>query len=49
MEEIVRLLEEINATLQKLSSQTEGAAGALKTIEVALTEYGVDIYGEYDN
>lgn len=49
MEEITELLEDIRDTLQKLSSRTEEAAKALKTIEVALTEYGVDIYGEYDN
>ena len=49
MEEITELLEDIRDTLQKLYSRAEETAEALKTIEVALTEYGVDIYGEYDN
>lgn len=48
MDEIVTLLEQITDTLQRLVSQTEAAAEGIKTIESALTEYGVDIYGEYD-
>lgn len=45
----MKLLEDIADTLQKLSVRTEEAAEAIKTIESALTDYGVGVYGEYDN
>lgn len=42
-------LDEVIALLKRLLSETEEAKDGIKAIQSALTDYGVDVYGEYGN